>query len=159
MSHLQQLLQVTHSAHNHFRQCTTQVVETFVKAIMAKPIAVFSNIASLVPSPMPSFSSLLSTQRRKAGRGTGYEATILPCHMTVYAVESNVKQNSAGMSPVQHENRLYGLMIIQNNNYYVACFNLLKHKVIHNVCYLDATILSHHLWLNWQICKLNASHE
>ena len=30
---------------------------------------------SLVPSPTPSFSSLLSTkQRRKAGRGTGNEA-------------------------------------------------------------------------------------
>ena len=39
--------------------------------------------SSLVPSPTPSFSSLLSTlyrtkQRRKAGRGTGNEASIIP---------------------------------------------------------------------------------
>ena len=49
-----------------------------------------NNLASLVPSPTPSFSSLLSTvkrtkQRRKAGRGTGNEAI---CRTLEYKQES-----------------------------------------------------------------------
>ena len=38
-------------------------------------LPILESCRSLVPSPTPSFSSLLSTkQRRKAGRGTGNEA-------------------------------------------------------------------------------------
>ena len=56
-----------------------------------QPFLCLLNKCSLVPSPTPSFSSLLSTlyctkQRRKAGRGTGYEAringyTVVPVHV------------------------------------------------------------------------------